>query len=369
LKNNSIQDYLCAKKIIKIAMGKSLDQIYDQIFKKRINNGENFYQVVTETFNEIGKIKGNKGINEMFIKIIRADEWKLEAIKYMIELGADPNYADDMQFLLLCRYSTPDVLLYLIEQHNVNIHNSDIIYYAGYSKETIEVLFDHGYFTSYPNIDRYIAYPKVIEVLLEKEYDINPILESFSKIKTKCSPQLKKILMDKIKKQKNFIQLNSDCLTEILDIFLRNISLSLEEVKLMIELGADPRYKSDKFLPLSCRYKNPEVTLYFITECGCDINTNDSQALLDSIISDNFDMAKILLELGIKITNFCIEMTLDRFDSKKYLDLIMLYETNFDRLSKLFIEYLLKNETKLNIAKLLVENGIDMNQVILTHHN
>jgi len=354
-------------------MGKTLDRIFNQIFKKRINNGENFYQVVTETFIEAKKLKGQKGINEMFIKIIRADTYKLETVKYMIELGANPNYNNDLPFLLSCANPTPDVPLYLIEQYNANVNtmykNGNAIYYAAQHIETIRVLYDHGYFSSNNDIDEYLDHPKVIKILLEKEYDINLILKSFSKRNIfRSNPELNEIFMDQIKKQKNFIQLDSNCLTNILNLFLNvKNSLSLEDVRIIVELGANPRYQSDNFLPLSCRYtKNPAIPVYFITECGCDINTCNSQALYVSIAGDHFDTTKILLELGIIITDNCITLATH---NKKYLDLIISFETDFNRLEKILMKNLLKNNTKLNIARTLIENGVDMNQAILTFHN
>jgi hypothetical protein len=78
---------------------------------------------------------------------------------------------------------------------------------------------------------------------------------------------------------------------------LRTISLNV--VKKMIELGANPHYNNaDPFIYL-CSNKTVDVPLYFIDEHNIDPNVQDGMAAAYSTPN----VLKMLLANGLKITN------------------------------------------------------------------
>ena len=80
------------------------------------------------------------------------------------------------------------------------------------------------------------------------------------------------------------------------------ISGTLEEIRYMVENGANPRIHDDKAFINSCGIKQ-EIMLYYLNECGANINAQNSEALRTAIWTNNISNIKLLINNGIIITD------------------------------------------------------------------
>jgi hypothetical protein len=94
--------------------------------------------------------------------------------------------------------------------------------------------------------------------------------------KTNCGTV--EFFIDEISKTNNLI--SSDLLNHFLDKIYCWGDLALDQILILINAGANPRYNDDAAFLHSCKYNNIKVPMYFLYECGADINTADSNALI-----------------------------------------------------------------------------------------
>ena len=82
---------------------------------------------------------------------------------------------------------------------------------------------------------------------------------------------------------------------------------SMEEIKYMIENGADPRYQEDMPLINACTQIPKEIVLYFINEHGANINAIDGRPLNAATRYGCIENMRILIDAGAKITDDIVE--------------------------------------------------------------
>ena len=156
--------------------------------------------------------------------------------------------------------------------------------------------------------------------------------------------------------------------------------LKLKQIKILVGAGANPRYNDDIFFVFSCQYDDIRSVIYFLDECGANINAQNSGALCNAIRYDQYEITKLLLDLEIEVTDKAISFSFTKdeifsLDSEieatdKIFSLIIGH-VNLDRIANVFVRIVFTagggaNRAKyLNYAKILIRTGVDINQYIL----
>lgn len=145
-------------------------------------------------------------------------------------------------------------------------------------------------------------------------------------------------------------KLNKYLISEIEKLAEMDTTLTLDDIKFMIENGADPRYNDDDAFILSCRCADTNIMLYFINNWNVDINAQDSGGLYSAIACYRNANFKLLLECGIKIPDIlfsfiCCSKELIQICSD-YVDLQVLgkhFIKNMRKKDREIMSYLIKN--------------------------
>lgn len=150
--------------------------------------------------------------------------------------------------------------------------------------------------------------------------------------------------------------------SEIDKQFLHNMrsKRTLDEIKFMIDNGANPRYDDDTAFLLACTMSDTNILLYFISDCNVNINTLSGFALEQAIWSESIDNVKLLLENGIKVTDRAIQRVATQDNSVELLKILMNYvdqQRVIECISKKICYSLLASYQ--DIIKFLVQNGTD----------
>lgn len=333
-------------------------------FLKQYQSGQNIFALLNDIFLKASIINPINGINNLFFSILRSNTYPLELIKKMVELGADPHYKNDSPFVVSCAYDIIDVPLYFIKEHNIdiNVHNESI----GFSCRNIDVLkmlLENGLQITDSLIKNQINNTdQSLELLYLHNVSLEKLMLCFLDLRVpNYNDDIVCFFIDKIEMNESFIQ------SEILNNFLINtyqyLGLTLQQIKILIRAGADPRYKNDAAFVISCMKKSDDLktTIYFLHECGANINANHSYALECAINNDRYETAKFLIESGINVVDHAIKKS---YSDKKYLELFINNGIDADRIAKLYIITLADS---IDFAKALIKNGVDLNQYILNH--
>lgn len=103
-------------------------------------------------------------------------------------------------------------------------------------------------------------------------------------------------------------ELNEIQLSELLIKICSSYEVTLPIIKMIVEAGANPRYKNDQaFINSGCA-RNPDITKYFLTECDVDVNAQNGEALVEACGSHYWMVTRILLDHDVKITDKAIQM-------------------------------------------------------------
>lgn len=142
---------------------------------------------------------------------------------------------------------------------------------------------------------------------------------------------------------------------------------TLDEIKFMIENGADPRYNNDEAFLRICTSRDLNIPLYFINDCNADVNVNNSIALEYAIEFGNINNVKLLLESGINITDEAIRKTGTARNANpvEIIRLLMDY-VDHERVNNCVLAKISKNISKNDkkIIKYLIENGTDRDDIL-----
>ena len=327
-----------------------------------------FQQLIKTAFDKSRDIDNKHGIDIMFLQILDDEniEWSVEQIKHMIELGADPRYHDDDALFRVGHYSTSDVAAYLIENYNMIIDSCSIqeifTYGVKATIDTLRLFLDTGNTIEDRHIYKMIGRCGIIDVLVEKGYDIKKILDGIShNPKQTEGKDMYRFIIEQLKKE----ELNLDKVL-VNNLFLFAIGtgmVTVDDLPIFINAGMDPGYQNDKFFVWLCKF-GYEIPSYFINEYGADVNAYKGYALTNALTANNPLTIKFLLESGIKVTD---QHIIYAFDNPENLEMLMKYsDITGEQISELLVKKLFdKNVSTLRIAKTYINNDVDFNQIIL----
>ena len=149
--------------------------------------------------------------------------------------------------------------------------------------------------------------------------------------------------------------------------------ISVNQLKILIDAGADAHFYNEKAFINQCSHGDKDVILYFILKCACNVNACKSIALTKAIYSEQYDVAKILIESNINVTENAIVESFNH--DKKYFDLLLNnYVLDYEHIAKLFFSMLVNNKIshskKINlkiIKDLIMCHGVIFNEIIINN--
>ena len=369
-------------------------------------NGNNFVEFVKEAFAQTNNNWEN--INEMFLQILISHSCSIEEINIMIEHGADILYKNGSAFCYICQNKDINVLLYFLEKYAPDVNSIKSSYlYRSMTDDAFQILIDKGLIINDNIIYELLSWDpmqydykkiqlgKKIEILIKNGVSISKLIDIYLS-ETSYMSFISSFLLKKIINTNIFYQISCETINKLMNISIDSVylqeesSLSLEEIRILFNMGADPRYNDDTFFITLCSYvDDPEVLSTLIDEYKWDINAQNSNALIYAINYYKYDIVKLLLDRGSLVTNDAILTSFNRIDifvengqshghvTTKYLDLLIEYGSDIVRIAKLLVDEIFKKtesyhesmqKNKLVICKKLINMGIDMNQMILNHN-
>lgn len=342
-------NYLYSKFLVDI-----VDSIYpckDQLFEYLLNKLSDDYQIDNNTIINLSsktKIKYldllvnklNITLNDYFL----TDNIKnLPSIDYeIIEKLLKNGYEVNDTFICFC-FSDVNKLKLLIEYYNNFDNIIDVLVWNMYGPE-------------------FVRYPKNSEKPLNYYHiPINPVL---------------KYIIDEISKRSNIITFDPNQMWCIL-YNLSFYDLTLSELKILLDVGANPMYQIEIILANLCNKGNIDVMTYYLNNFNIDINDESLLLLSLAISSRKIEIVKLLLEMNICVRDHDVLASLDNYNIFMLLyqhDSIDLTDASI-KLSKIIFDKNKKGkDDHLKIVQFMIDNGINFNHLIrnitlVNHHN
>ncbi len=257
---------------------------------------------------------------------------------------------------------------YIIKNYGIYFEFIDIFEKNLDDPDMLKLLIDRGYIWHKNVLKCLFIKPNNIDMLLEHGVDLTKIIEHVpyfiqSNGGFNVNKTIIEILIDKIKNSK--FNIDQELLTRFLVGCYNVYKLSLEQIKILVDLGANPNHSQDIMFIKSCGYGDIDVIKYFLYECGCDINTQKSLALIRAILVKKYDVVTFLLESGISIPDLALVKSLIDQDCLK---IFLNNGVCAHRIAKiLWNEFKNSCHKGINIditVKELVKHGIDFNQIM-----
>jgi hypothetical protein len=330
---------------------------------------KNFNELIDTAFEKAKKIGDLNNINEIFVAMIRKNQ-ALDMVKYMISLGADPHYKNDLPFILSCGNNDDCLILYFIKEHNVDVNTincpSGIYCISTTTPKILRILLGNGLILT-DTIIKFINHEiENVKLLLEHGISVKKFLQCcFPDERTGyCGRDIAKLLFRHIKVSGEKIINENNRSEHLLLCIIKYEELSLTELKYIFELDINPRYESDLFFTHCCKYNNTDTIAYFINEVGVDINCHNFLPLVNALKCNCLDVVRLLLEYGAKIIDKHIDLACTK---TKYIKIFMDNGIDISQIAKIFIERLMGDPEMFKITKLFVNHGVDLNHLMTTN--
>lgn len=340
-------------------------------------------------------------VDSVFICRMKPEISLVEFI-YMLELGANPRCWDDEAFEIACLYTKPDIGFYLLDNYDginfsrvyekclesfgTKLLNMDILercLQIGLSDDIIKKLSQFYYYDI-----------KMQTLLLKYGANINDLIgvvcgagyalsdgNLFTSMvnRLRQSRENKESLRDMLRKLIEFIYNHItnqtiaykgkvDNLGAFLNIFVLFVNnINLDQIALLIDMGADPHFGNGSVLESMCKKKSNNLQLIesFVQTYG--YNGSTSKAISNAIINKHTDIADYLFNLGAPIDDACIDACLMRIDC---IDILVNFGIDPERISNRFLETSLSAPSdSIKKAKYLIGLGVDFNKIILEYDN
>lgn len=336
-------------------------------------NSDNNYASLNEIFRAAIEIDSINGADVMFHKLVKSDKNTSESIKIMMDLGVNQNI---YSFALYYCFINKDIEFakYLFEKFifDVNDFSFDVLSLYQYDyPELVKLLIDNDLILS-KNSCKLLSIFSIVKLFLDSNVDLNEI---FRYINPNVDTNIISLLIDEIKKSN--VTIEKEYLNKFLLVFYERKNLSLDQIKTLINAGADARINNDYPFVTACFHGDIDTIKYFLYDCCSNINAQDSNALAHAIYAEHFNIAKFLIESGIKITDKVIKECLCCIET---IPLLLNAGINLDYVGKILWstmqnyamqdKYLSSMENNfceyLPYMKELAKYGVDFNKIILS---
>ncbi len=138
----------------------------------------------------------------------------------------------------------------------------------------------------------------------------------------------------------------------------------------MIDMGADPKIQNGLALVLVAS-RSYEKTLFFIEECGINVNTHNSDALSEAMATSQIRIIKLLLEKGSYVPDIFWHNLLEEDANVETNSILqVLIDHGYDP-EKAFGKILrvIRDQQFVDILKYFSKIGCNLNYVIDTYPN
>lgn len=287
--------------------------------------------------------------DHLFLRIIYKNSCTLDQIKLMIDLDAKVPADPDLTVDLIKCISNSNIRRYFIDNF------FDVEKYICHLTNDTNVICTRC-------IDLiYINYQPILDFLMQ--YPIPIILIAKQLVREKSDKYIIDFVIEKILTDNNVDPSQSNDLSQLMNILMQTVNrkLTCDEIRQFINLGADPRFAQDSCFILSCREPSSEIPLFFINECGCDINAQRSAALYEAICHQSDQNIQLLLDLNITVTDDVIGEAYNN-QYEKYFPLLIKYGVDIERIAQITLG--LNSSKYVNMLHWLMTNGIDFNKLI-----
>ena len=339
--------------------------IFEEIQEK--NGKNNFEQNILESLEKAREKNLINGISKMFLEILRENKCTIKEIDMMIEYGADILYKNGRALSYICQNEDSNVVLYYLDKYNFDVNNLKNLGFSfeRVGDETLKIIIDKGLV-----IDDTVLRPLFhgnksinnFKILIDNGMPIKEFATKFIEFGNYDMRYMANLILKEIIRTNYDFGSDVGMLSELLK-FSAISNFSLEEIRTIFMMGASPRYSDDYYLVLCCYYGDINLVLLMINEYGCDINAQNSRALIVSIYHNNYNTTKLLLDMGINITDDAI---IASFDKIEFLELLAKYHTDLNHFYELFFKQIIKSDAKyLDTFKFFIQNGMDANHAIL----
>ena len=257
-------------------------------------------------------------------------------------------------------------------------------------EEIFKIFLDNGLTIDFIVLEYAVSRIPCLKILINYGVSITKIMNHmFQYGYRKKNKELFDFYFDEIIKTQEYI--SEENITNFLIMASYYYIPTLEQIKILINMGADPRASNDILFLNSCRKNDLDMINYFLFECGCDVNTHYIDVsgrrkdaliiLLESLqdrtikyleigssvilpnMTENYDTIKKLIDFGIKITDDTILCGLRNPD---ILSLFLKNGIDPEHIGKLIIDKDLKrNYMHFSALKSLAKIGVDLNQLII----
>lgn len=353
------------------------DTICDEFLKNCENKSDQVKSYMYAAVNNIKRISDDdEYIFDFFCDILEnlsVIEITLDEFKYMLELGVNLSYDPKRIFIAVSSYQKPDIALYLLDNNYITmgeiIEDKITISQCLHGNiDVVKIILQQG--VSQKNYNEVMKYflldiPR-LKLFIDHGADLGSLMDLLVSPGNVLLSHLQeymitiKFILKRLKSEKMCSNYDSKLMTDFLKVYLETFQdlVDLETIKIIIDKGADP--KDPMIFAYACQYvKNSEIILCLVNEYGCDINIEHSRALCYAIVTDNYDIFVLLLQLGIEVTNKSLSQIYANFSpNHNYTEALIRYGTSPERISEKILKH---NKSTL---KYLSENGVDFNELI-----
>lgn len=339
----------------------------NNLYQELVDARENFSSIIPDLFGRASTLHRD-GIQNLFMKIL--SNLKISALEFetLINLGADPTDGNFYAFDMVAMTNNFELVQYILHNYDINLIDHQVSLtdcINGMKCDTFKLVYPDAESITNPIIRNCLNDLEKVKLLVSYGIDVEKIIDicgevqrCFSISHSLC--ETKKYLIETLVKKSFIVTPNN----ENLYLILKNMILSgLLEKKLIEQLDLlGFNFKQNELLNNACQHKNNlEIISFFINEGYYD--GNDGSALETAIRTREKDIAVLLLDNNIMITDKAIENAFIRMDL-----LILLHKKGVgpDKFADIFRKYLYQNlYAPLPILNFLAENGVDLNSLVL----
>jgi len=342
---------------------------YSTIFSHHFDNNEKLHQNIKMAFDDVIQEDPINGINEFlpyFLQsIVFITALNFNDFKYMIDIGLNPESSLQIIITHLHTFNFDYKIVEYLFDINPDLTRTCITERGTINELNLnlfkKIFSDPDYVTD-KVISLIYTTPEVVLFLLSIGIDV----EIF--IKNKLMHDTAMTLIDYMIGTRYVVkpeQVNS------FNEFISGYQLDLKRMKFMVDAGIDPNLGGI----MATAYKKCDIDtiVYLVDELNCPIDLN--LALISAIKYANVDVTKFLLEHGAKIEDKIIQSAIVSSDIVK---LLVEYQIDVNLIASICINFLSKNTIRtglrtkgpnilpyLKTIKFLVENGANLNQILL----
>jgi hypothetical protein len=215
-----------------------------------------------------------------YVNILGLDNYPLDLIIKMVDLGADPNYDNAAPFIISCGYETIDVPLYFMKEHNidVNIQNGMALKYCS-EYDVFKMLLEHGFKLTVDIMKNYMRALKLDVKLIELFHQCGISMEELAELYTVLSYCINNEATNYLLTNINTFNANTQLLREFLIHGCNRNQLTIDQIKFLVEMGANTKDAINSAFICSCHCDNINIVMYLVCDCNANINASDSCAL------------------------------------------------------------------------------------------